>query len=69
MQTHDLVDVCEAVRMTGLDKRTIYRLAAAGTLRSFKVLGRAIRFERGDLLALVRLNPAAGGSLRVWPQD
>ena len=52
--TRDLVDVREAARLSGLDKGTIYRLARHGKLRSFRVLGRAVRFDRADLLTLVK---------------
>jgi excisionase family DNA binding protein len=51
---HDLVTIHDATRITGLEKGTIYRLARLGRVRSFKVLGTAVRFERNDLLALVR---------------
>ena len=59
MQDHDLVDVGDASRLTGLDKTTLYRLAREGRIRSFKVLGTALRFERADLLELVEERPAA----------
>jgi excisionase family DNA binding protein len=57
MTVHDLVDVKEAARLTGLDKTTLYKLARKGHLRSFKVMGTALRFERGDLLALIEESP------------
>ena len=47
-----LVDITVAERLTGLAKATLYRLARTGRLRSFRVLGRALRFEQDDLLAL-----------------
>ena len=47
-----LVDVAEAQRLTGLAKATLYKLARQGRIRSFRVLGRARRFEQADLLAL-----------------
>ncbi len=56
-----LVDINEAVRITGLDKDTIYRLSRQGRLRSFKVLS-ALRFERDDLRALVTERPRAGSA-------
>ena len=59
MHDHDLVDVAEASRLTGLDKTTLYRLARERRVRSFKVLGTAVRFERTDLLNLVEVRPAA----------
>ena len=49
----DLVDVNEAARITGLRAQTLYRLARTGALRSFKVLRRAVRFDRTQLTALV----------------
>ena len=58
MQDHDLVDVGNASRPTGLDKTTLYRLARERRIRSFKVLGTALRFERADLLTLVQERPA-----------
>jgi len=54
MNTRDLIDVNEAVRLTGLEKATLYKLARQGRLRSFKVLGRALRFERLEVVALVQ---------------
>ena len=50
----DLIDVRDAERVTGLDRATIYRLARQGKLRSFRVLGRSLRFDRADLLTLVK---------------
>jgi excisionase family DNA binding protein len=58
MDTRNLVDVNEAAVLTGLQKQTLYRLARQGRIRSFKVLNRALRFERTDLLALVCERPA-----------
>jgi excisionase family DNA binding protein len=49
-----LVAIHEAIRLTGLDKGTLYRLSRQKKIRAFRVLGRSLRFERGDLLALVR---------------
>ena len=59
MDTQDLVDVNEGSRVTGLDKATLYRLARQGRIRSFKVLGTAVRFDRTDLLKLVEERPEA----------
>ncbi len=59
MHDRDLIDVAEASRLTGLDKTTLYRLARERRVRSFKVLGTAVRFERTDLLELVEVRPAA----------
>lgn len=59
MGTQDLVDVNEGSRLTGLDKATLYRLARQGRIRSFKVLGTALRFDRADLLKLVEERPAS----------
>ncbi len=58
METRELIDVNEAQRLTGLEKATLYKLAREGRLRSFKVLGRALRFDRADLLTLVQEQPA-----------
>ena len=58
MDTRDLININEATRLTGLDKATLYRLAREGRLRSFRVLGRALRFDRRDLLGLVEERPA-----------
>lgn len=60
MEDRDLVDVREATRLTGLDKATLYRLARKGTLRSFRVLGRALRFDREDVTALAVEKPVGG---------
>jgi excisionase family DNA binding protein len=53
MHRSDLVDVNEGARVTGLRPQTIYRLARKGHIRSFRVLRRAIRFDRAELMALV----------------
>ena len=63
MSSRYLVDVREAVKLTGLDKATLYRLARQGRLRSFKVLGRSLRFERADLLDLAK------ESTKPWAGD
>jgi excisionase family DNA binding protein len=55
---HELITVSEAAKITGLDKMTIYRLARTGRLRSFKVLGTALRFDRRDVVALLHERPA-----------
>ena len=57
MNDHDLIDVNEATRLTGLDKATLYKLARQRRIRSFEVLGRALRFDRADLMDLVRERP------------
>ena len=59
MHDHELIDVADASRLTGLDKTTLYRLARERRVRSFKVLGTAVRFERADLLKLVEERSAA----------
>ena len=48
----DLIAAAEASRLSGLTKPTLYKLARDGRLRSFRVLGNAIRFDRADVLAL-----------------
>lgn len=53
-QPENLVAIHEATRLTGLDKGTLYRLARRKKIRAFRVLGRSLRFERADLLGLVR---------------
>jgi excisionase family DNA binding protein len=62
MESRDLVDVTEAARLTGLAKATLYKLAHAGRLRSYRVLDRALRFERADVLALTTERSAVGKS-------
>jgi hypothetical protein len=47
-----LVDINEAVRITGLARPTLYRLSRQRKIRTFKVLS-ALRFEVHDLEALV----------------
>ena len=61
MESHDLVDVAEASRLTGLARATLYKLVQERQIRSFRVLGRALRFERADLLALVQEHAAVAG--------
>jgi excisionase family DNA binding protein len=58
LESRNLVDVAEASRLTGLARPTLYKLAQEGRLRSFKVLNRALRFDRSDLIALVDERPA-----------
>jgi excisionase family DNA binding protein len=53
----DLVDINEASRVTGLTPQTIYRLARQKRIRSFKVLRKRVRFDRGDLAELVEEHP------------
>ena len=53
-----LVDATDACRLTGLAKPTLYKLARERHLRSFKVLGRSLRFDRADLLRMVEERPA-----------
>jgi predicted DNA-binding transcriptional regulator AlpA len=50
-----LVDIHEASRLTGLSIPTLYRISRLRKIRSFKVLN-SLRFDRADLLALVREN-------------
>jgi excisionase family DNA binding protein len=52
-EPRDLITINDAQRLTGLEKGTLYRLARHGRVRAFKVLGRAIRFERADVLGLL----------------
>jgi excisionase family DNA binding protein len=47
------VAIGEAVRLTGLNPQTIYRLAREGRVGSFRVLNRSVRFDRSDLLKLL----------------
>lgn len=58
VESAERVGVHEAARLTGLTPDTIYRLARQGRLRSFRVLNRSVRFDRADLLALLREQPA-----------
>ena len=51
------VDIHEAVRVTGLHEQTLYRLARQGRIRSYRVLGRSVRFDRADLMDLVTPRP------------
>jgi excisionase family DNA binding protein len=55
--TRDFVDAGEASRLVGLDRSTLYRLARDGRVRSFRILDR-VRFERSDLLALIKERPS-----------
>ena len=59
MEKRDLIDINEATRITGLDKGTLYKLARVGRIRSFKVLGTSLRFDRADVLALIEERPAS----------
>jgi excisionase family DNA binding protein len=66
MSVPTLIDVNEGRRITGLEKPTLYRLVKQGRVRGYRVLGRALRFDRAELLALVQDRPAgrsrAGGA-------
>ena len=57
----DLVDVNEAARITGLKPATLYKLARQHRVRVYRVLGRAVRFLRSDVEALV-FAPSKPGS-------
>ena len=59
-----LVDATEASRLTGLAKPTLYKLARQGHLRSFKVLRRALRFDRADLMRMVEERPRGAQTQR-----
>jgi len=52
-----LVDVNEAARLTGLEQRTLYKLAHRGRLRSFTAISLQLKFDRADLVALVEEKP------------
>ena len=56
MADSELVDVYEGARATGLAPTTLYKLARQRRIRSFKVLS-TLRFDRSDLLALVKERP------------
>jgi hypothetical protein len=56
MEPIHLIDVKEASLITGLAPATLYKLAQEGRVRSFRVLNRALRFERADMIALVKEN-------------
>ena len=58
--TPRLVGIREAGQLTGLDNGTLYKLARQGRVRSYRVLGRSIRFDRSDLEALIRIRPTPG---------
>ena len=70
MADRELIDIREAERLTGLKRNTLYKMAHAGRLRSFRVLGRSVRFDLDDVLALVRAEEgdtaamAAGDEIR-----
>jgi excisionase family DNA binding protein len=54
MNDQELIDANEGARLTGLRAQTLYRLARQGRLTRFHVLRRSIRFDRSEVLALVR---------------
>lgn len=60
MNRPHLIDIATAAQLTGLDKSTIYRLARLGRLRTFRPLGRAVRFDRAQVLSL--LDAQEGGT-------
>jgi excisionase family DNA binding protein len=53
----ELITINDAKRICGLEKTTLYRLVREGKLRSFRVLGHALRFDREDVLELVQEHP------------
>ncbi len=59
VDTPNLIDVNAGSQLTGLDRATLYGLARQGCIRSFKVLGTALRFDRIDLLKLIEERPAS----------
>jgi helix-turn-helix protein len=70
MAERELVDVYEGARATGLAPTTLYKLARQRRIRSFKVLT-TLRFDRSDLLALVKERPRSstdGSHFTVAPQ-
>jgi excisionase family DNA binding protein len=62
METNDLIDITEAARITGLEKATLYKLARLGRIRSFRVLGTTLRFDRSDLARLVEERSMKGNA-------
>ena len=48
----DLIDAATAEKLSGLKRQTLYKLAAAGKLASYRVLNRSVRFAKEDVLAL-----------------
>jgi excisionase family DNA binding protein len=53
MESPTLVDANEGRRITGLEKPTLYKLVREGRVKGYRVLGRALRFDRAELLGLV----------------
>jgi excisionase family DNA binding protein len=51
-ENRELITAAEASKLSGLARPTLYRLGREGRLRSFRVLGSSIRFDRADVLAL-----------------
>lgn len=52
MTNHELIDIHQAARISGLLAATLYKLARQRRVRSFKVLG-ALRFDPADLSELI----------------
>lgn len=62
-ESRDLIDVATAEKLSGLRRATLYKLAAKGRIRKFKVLSRSVRFHRGDVERLAEEHPAEPQSL------
>jgi excisionase family DNA binding protein len=56
----DLIDIAEVRRLLGFQSSSIYKLVRTGRLAAYRIAGRAIRFHRPDVLALIERRPAAG---------
>lgn len=67
-QNDEILTVDEVAAFLKAGKRTVYRLAANGTLPAFK-LGGTWRFRRADLDAWMESKTASGGSRAAQGAD
>ncbi|MEI4196510.1 helix-turn-helix domain-containing protein [Roseovarius sp. E0-M6] len=67
-QEDEILTVDEVAAFLKAGKRTVYRLAANGTLPAFK-LGGTWRFRRADLNAWMEIETASGGSKTAQGAD
>jgi excisionase family DNA binding protein len=61
MDVSSWVTIKDAAQYLGITTRTLRRLIAAGDLPAYRLGDRLIRLDQGDVDALLRRVPTAGG--------
>jgi excisionase family DNA binding protein len=62
---HRLVSQQDAAEYLGVTERTIRNYVSRGELRAYRLSGRLVRINLGDLDAMLRPIPTVGGDLRA----